>query len=137
MPADSTHRVGLHETDAAGVMFAGHIVTLAHSAYETALATAGCDLAELIRSAAIALPLVRCEADFRAPLHHGQELTLRVRLLAREERGYRVRISLAAQDRDLAVVEQLHACIDRERRRCALPPAVAAALDRLGSVQDD
>lgn len=132
MPVDPTHRVGLHETDAAGVMFVGHIVTLAHCAYERALAAAGCDLAALIRDGQVALPLLRCEADFRAPIRHGQELGLRVRLIERQDQAYRVRITLTAQDRDLAVIEQGHVCIDHQRRRCALPPAVAEALDRLG-----
>lgn len=127
------HRVGLHETDAAGVMFAGHIATLAHAAYERALLAAGCDLAAVIRAGTLALPLRRSEADFLAPIRHGDTLALHVALGERRAHGYRVAIELR-RDQDAtpaARVVQTHVCIDADGRKHPLPETVAAALDRL------
>ncbi|MDA3960300.1 MAG: acyl-CoA thioesterase [Planctomycetota bacterium] len=125
------HRVGLHETDAAGVMFAGHIVTLAHSMYEQALATAGCDIAALIRNGEVGLPLIRCEADFRAPIRHGDQLSVAVTLAEQREHGYQVVVTLHCNNTAAAAIKQTHVCIDSAGSKTALPPAVRAALDAL------
>lgn len=76
--------VTLHDIDAAGVMFFGHLFRHAHDAYEACMAELGLPLAEVIREHRWLLPLVHAEADYRAPLRHGERVQV---LLAIEDLG--------------------------------------------------
>jgi 1,4-dihydroxy-2-naphthoyl-CoA hydrolase len=100
-------RVQLHDTDAAGVLFFGHLFRYLHDAYESFMESIGFPLPELIAPStsaeSIALPIVRAEANFLSPLHHGD--TVSVRLTVAE-----VRTRSFAMDYILA---------DRRARTCA------------------
>ena len=125
-------RLLLDDIDAAGVAFGPRLLALAHQAYEERLAAVGLDLAALIRAGTHALPIARIEADFRAPLRHGDEAEFTVGLAELRERSYSVRIEIAANGRSCAVITQIHACVDRKAGgACLLPPEVADALRRL------
>ena len=69
--------VRLHDIDAAGVMFFGHLFRHAHDAYEALMVGRGRPLAGLIQ-AGVRLPLVHAEADYRQPLRHGEEIQVEV-----------------------------------------------------------
>lgn len=133
------HRVGLHEVDAAGVMFAASICTLAHTAYETALLEVGLDLAELVRAGPVHLPMRRLAADFRGPIRHGDRLVCSVAVDDLGDDAYTCSVALIAEpDRRRmqgmrALITQQHVCIDPDDH-CTrpLPDAIRAALSRLG-----
>ena len=76
--AAHTHRftVALHDCDPAGVLFFAHLLRHAHDVYESFMATLGHDLPSLIRDGVLALPIVHAEADFSAPLRHGDAVTV-------------------------------------------------------------
>jgi 1,4-dihydroxy-2-naphthoyl-CoA hydrolase len=74
---DYRFRVCLHDIDAAGVMFYGHLFRHAHDAYEVFMSTLGFPLDGLIR-AGCRLPLVHAEADYRMPMHHGEGILVEV-----------------------------------------------------------
>ena len=69
-------RVPLHDIDAAGVMFYGHLFRHAHDAYERFMGEIGWPLDRLIRAGDALLPLVHAEADYRVPLRHGEAVTI-------------------------------------------------------------
>ncbi|MEN8178216.1 MAG: thioesterase family protein [Pseudomonadota bacterium] len=69
----------LHDIDAAGAMFFAHYFRHAHDAYETFMVKIGYGLPELIGNLSM-LPLVRSEADFLLPAHHGEQLTINLQL---------------------------------------------------------
>lgn len=69
--------VRLHDIDAAGVMFYGHLFRYAHDAYEGFMGALGLPLDGLIR-AGCRLPLVHAEADYLGPLRHGEEIWVEV-----------------------------------------------------------
>jgi 1,4-dihydroxy-2-naphthoyl-CoA hydrolase len=73
-------RVRLHDTDAAGVLFFGHLFRHLHDAYESFMGSIGFPLAELIApsttAASVALPIVHAEADYSSPLHHGDTVSV-------------------------------------------------------------
>ena len=71
-------RILIDDCDAAGVVFGPRIAALAHQAYEEVLIDVGVDLAALIRTGDIALPYVHLECEFRAPLQHGDLITIEV-----------------------------------------------------------
>jgi 1,4-dihydroxy-2-naphthoyl-CoA hydrolase len=79
--------VRLHDTDAAGVLFFGHLFRHAHDAYEALMATAGLPLQDLIRDG-IALRIVHAEADYRAPMRQGDRIRVEVRVAEIRRRSF-------------------------------------------------
>ncbi len=73
--------VHLHDIDAAGVMFYGHLFRHAHDAYEGFIGALGLPLDGLIR-AGCRLPLVHAEADYLKPMRHGAEIEVDVGVAA-------------------------------------------------------
>jgi 1,4-dihydroxy-2-naphthoyl-CoA hydrolase len=69
--------IRLHDIDAAGVMFFGHLFRHAHDAYEARMAGLGLPLDGLIQ-AGCRLPLVHAEADYRQPMRQGEEIRVEV-----------------------------------------------------------
>ena len=70
------YRFLLDDIDAAGVAFGPRLITIAHRAVEEALAEAGLDFAQILQEGRIALPIVKIEAEFRAPIRHGDQVNL-------------------------------------------------------------
>jgi 1,4-dihydroxy-2-naphthoyl-CoA hydrolase len=71
-------KVPLHDIDAAGIMFFGHLFRHAHDAYEAFMGAIGFPLDQVIREGSWRLPLVHAEADYRLPLRHGDKTTVRL-----------------------------------------------------------
>lgn len=135
MPFVSAYRVRLDDIDAAGVVFCARCVAIGHAAYEDALAAAGLPLPEVLRAGRIALPLVHVEADFKAPMRHGEDLTVTVTIAALSERSYSVLVGMAGAQGTAATVRQVHAAVDRASGQAIpLPAEVRAALLKLQAV---
>ena len=79
-PFEYRFSIRLHDTDAAGVLFFAHLLRHAHDAYEAFMEQAGFGLVGLIAGAGPHLPLVHAEADFLAPLRHGEQVLIRLSL---------------------------------------------------------
>lgn len=62
------HKIKLHETDAAGLLFFSQQFKFVHDAYEALLESIGFGFAKLIRDKDYFLPIVHAEADFKAPV---------------------------------------------------------------------
>jgi 1,4-dihydroxy-2-naphthoyl-CoA hydrolase len=75
-----THRfeVALHDIDAAGVMFFGHLFRHAHDAYEAYMARIGFPLDAIVRERRWLLPLVHAEADYLSAIRHGERIRVMV-----------------------------------------------------------
>jgi len=76
-PFEYPFEVRLNDTDAAGVLFFAHLFRHAHEAYESLMTAAGFPLKDLIRQGT-ALPIVRAEADYKAPMHLGDRVRVEV-----------------------------------------------------------
>ncbi len=131
---DNRHRYrftpALHDMDAAGVMFFGHLYRHLHDAYEDFMAEIGQPLSGIIEAGTIGLPITHSESTHRHPITHGARLWIELWV---EEMGetefviaYRV---LDREGRLYATARTRHVCIEagtRERRR--LPEELCAAL---------
>lgn len=127
---EHSFRVALHDTDAAGLIFFGHLFRHLHDAYEKWMETLGFPLPALIRDGGILLPLIHAEADYRAPMRHGDlirvQLGLERRAATRFTLGYRC---LAPDGALAATALTRHCCIDREvHRPTPIPDSLAKAL---------
>jgi 1,4-dihydroxy-2-naphthoyl-CoA hydrolase len=122
--------VPLHDIDAAGILFFGHLFRHAHDAYEAFMAQLGFPLDELLREGRHLLPLVHAEADYRLPFRHGEAVTVAL-CVARIGRtsftlGYRF---LAADEQVRATAGTVHAHMEPGSSGASpLPAGLADAL---------
>jgi 1,4-dihydroxy-2-naphthoyl-CoA hydrolase len=109
--------VRLHDTDAAGRLFFGHLFRHAHDAYETFMAQVGLPLERLIREGEILLPLVHAEADYRRPLCQGDRVRIMLAIDEIRTRSFAVGYRFETEDGTLAATAKtVHLQINRDGR---------------------
>ncbi|MFB1487153.1 MULTISPECIES: acyl-CoA thioesterase [unclassified Thiocapsa] len=107
--------VRLHDTDAAGRLFFGHLFRHAHDAYEAFMAQIGLPLERLIRDGEILLPLVHAEADYHRPLCQGDRVQVAVAIEEIRTRSFAVGYRFETEDRTLAATAKtVHLQINRD-----------------------
>jgi 4-hydroxybenzoyl-CoA thioesterase len=131
--ARRNHRVLLDDCDAAGVVFGPRLLALAHQTYETVLAELGIDFAALIRGGELALPYVHLDCEFRAPLRHGETVTLDIACARLGSTSYTIEILVARADGTAgARITQTHVALDpRVGSKIPLPEILRTALTTL------
>ncbi len=122
-------RIQLHDTDAAGVLFFGHLFRHAHDAYESFMSAIGAPLAAIVAGGDPGLPIVHAEAYYRAPMHHGEAIEVRVEVAEIRDRSFAVdyRFEKASGER-CAIARTVHAVMGRDGARADLPEGLAASL---------
>lgn len=122
--------VRLHDTDAAGVIFYGHLFRHAHDAYEAFMAELGFPLDRVVRDGLWQLPLVHAEADYLGAMRHGDRVTAVVTVARLGRRAFTLAYRFCdPADRTLATARTVHAYIDADTRaNSELPPALRTAL---------
>ena len=121
--------VRLHDIDAAGILFYGHLFRHAHDAYEAFMATIGFPLHRLIQDGDCLLPLVHAEADYRHPLRHGE--VIQVELSVREIGGSAFTLDYRFADetgREKARASTVHVHLGPAGASAPLPEVLVAAL---------
>jgi len=106
-------RILLNDIDAAGVAFSARIIAIAHESFEQACAASGAALEQLI-AARVGLPLVHVEADFHAPMRHGDLIDIDVHCARIGGGSVTIAISLRRGSKPTATVRQIHACVDMD-----------------------
>ncbi|WP_296809178.1 acyl-CoA thioesterase [Thiocapsa sp.] len=129
--------VRLHDTDAAGRLFFGHLFRHAHDAYEAFMARVGLPLERLIREGEILLPLVHAEADYHRPLCQGDRVEVTLAIEEIRTRSFAVAYRFETQDGTLAATAKtVHLQINRDGSPAAgLSEAIRAAI--LPYLQED
>ncbi|HSO84274.1 acyl-CoA thioesterase [Thiocapsa sp.] len=107
--------VRLHDTDAAGRLFFGHLFRHAHDAYEAFMAQVGLPLERLIREGEILLPLVHAEADYHRPLCQGDRVEVVLAIDEIRTRSFAVAYRFEMPDGTLAATAKtVHLQINRD-----------------------
>ncbi|HTM00771.1 MAG TPA: thioesterase family protein [Candidatus Omnitrophota bacterium] len=112
--------VRFQDVDAAGVLFFGRIYDYCHQAYEELWAAAGVDRAWIFSGADFLIPIAHSEADYRAPLRHGERVDVRVDVthVGRASFHLAYRVTGPRGDGDLrATAKTVHAFVARETMR--------------------
>jgi acyl-CoA thioesterase FadM len=107
-------RILLNDIDAAGVAFSARIIAIAHEAFEMACAASGIALETLI-AARVGLPLVHVEADFHAPMRHGEIIDIDVACARIGGGSVTIAIGMRCGGKATASVRQIHACVDMDQ----------------------
>lgn len=129
---DHQFRVALHDTDAAGVLFFGHLFRHAHDAYEAAMARIGWPIDALIRKRQLALPIVHAAADYRQPIRHGDTIDVVLKVTEIAERRFNLAYGFLSGGQDVATAQSVHVATDSAGGRILqLPDGLVAALSTL------
>lgn len=126
MPFVYQRTVRFQETDAAGVVYFANTLAMCHEAYEASLIAAGIEVRQFFsRDAAIALPIVHAEADYRLPAFCGDRHEIVLTPLSTSPHGFEIRYEVYGEgDRDRLISQALtrHVCISPvSRERQPLP----------------
>ena len=124
------YSIGLHDTDAAGLIFSANIIRICHHAYEALLEQIGFGMARLFEQKTMGLPIVHVEADFVRPLTVGSKVEIITRVAHLGKTSYRMTYELRdASDEVCATAATVHVCVDpRTRDPMSLPDEFRAAL---------
>lgn len=127
------------DTDAAGVMHFHQLLRWCHEAYEESLERFGISAAEVFPAAAtgsgtplpaVALPIVHCQADYRAPLVCGDPLRIRLEPRRLDPGSFELHYSFHCGEREAALALTRHLAIEAaSRRRCPLPAGIQRWLE--------
>ena len=125
--------VKLYDTDAAGIVFFGNYLRIAHDAYQTFLEESGIDLAKALRERKIMLPIVHTEADYLQPAVVGDRLTIQLTCSKISEHSFVLRYLVKGRDgADLATVSTVHVMIELTgNQKIPLPPPLRLMLEQI------
>ncbi len=129
MPFSYPRTIHFADTDAAGVVFFANYLSIAHEAYEEALAAAGIDIARFFADHGLIIPISRSTADYLRPLACGEKIRVTVTPTALSENTFALDSTLSKLGPPEKVAGRIrteHVCISSQTRdRLALPPALA------------
>lgn len=124
--------VKLHDTDAAGLLFFAHQLTMVHDAYESFMESVGFSLASVIRESNFLIAIVHTEADFTKPLYVGDQLKIELTVEKLGDSSYTLVYELLTDNQESAgKAKTVHVCIDKEsRKKKSLPEGLRAAFEK-------
>jgi 1,4-dihydroxy-2-naphthoyl-CoA hydrolase len=107
------YTIGLHDTDAAGLIFSANIIRICHHAYEAFLEQIGFGMARLFEQKTMGLPIVHIEADFARPLTVGSKVEILARVAQLGKTSYRLTYELRDPSGEVcATAATAHVCVD-------------------------
>ena len=119
--------VRFSDTDAAGVMHFQALLGWAHQAWEESLERYGLEAGSIFpggreKPPGVALPIIHCSADFRAPLQMGDVVSIRLEPKRLDRGSFEVVSRYQLGENEVAQGCLRHVAIDpASRRRCPLP----------------
>ena len=127
----------LRDTDAAGVAYFGADYAIAHEVYERALSIKGVGLGIWLKS--VHLPIVRSEAEYKAPIFLGDQLTLRLGWVRIGQTSFTLKVHFGVHREGLLQsagwVQTVHVAVF-EGATTALPDALRVALREIGAYDE-
>ena len=135
--------VRFSDTDAAGVMHFQNLLGWCHQAWEDSLEQFGIPVGVIFPGGRsdqpkVALPIVHCHADFRAPLHVGDAVVIELQPKRIDPSCFEVMSSFRLSEQEIASGCLRHVAIDSgNRRRCLLPEPIERWIEAstLGQIQ--
>ena len=124
-----TKTIQLHDTDAAGRLYFANQFRLAHEAYESFMEQLGFPIGSILKAGRWGLPIVRAEADFKAPLQVGHLISLTLKPQRVGRTSFTLLCRLTREGRTIGHVTTVHVAVDMRRgTKCPLPARLRTAL---------
>ena len=123
--------VRFQDVDGAGVLFYGRIYDYLHVAYEEFWVSAGVDRAYFFTGAPWIVPIAHSEADYKAPIRHGDTITVTIDVARVGRASFELRYDVTgprgAGDRRVTA-KTVHAFATREAEGRLKPAPIPEAL---------
>lgn len=126
------YTIGLHDTDAAGLIFSANLIRICHIAYEALLEDIGYGMAVLFERRTMSLPVVHIEADFVRALTVGKKVEIAACVAKVGKSSYRMEYELRdSAGETYATAATVQVCVDlRIHEPMDLPAAFRSALEK-------
>jgi len=125
--------VKLYDTDAAGIVFFGNYLRIAHDAYQTYLETNGFSFARALTEKKILIPIVHAEADYLQPSVVGERLTVEMTCSKISTHSFVLKYQVMRADGTLiATASTVHVMIELAgNQKIEVPPQLKQALEKI------
>lgn len=129
-------RVRMADTDASGVIYFANMQTIALEAFEDFLLSSGFELATMLLSGPLLMPIVHVEADYLAPVYIGEQLRVEMKLLKTGVTSFSLKYNIFSSEHDLVVstLTMTHVVIAKESKKSVpIPQELSNILERASS----
>jgi 1,4-dihydroxy-2-naphthoyl-CoA hydrolase len=108
------YSIGLHDSDAAGVVFLASLIRICHQAYEAMMESVGFGIGQVIQERKFGLPIAHVEGDFKRVMRVGNKVEIRLRVTEIKHSSYRVEYEVLLKNQVAATAATVHVCVDPE-----------------------
>lgn len=105
-------QVHFHQADPAGIMFFGHIYTLAHNAHEQYIEACGYSWKQWFLGTEFLIPIRHSEADYLRPFRAGEFYDIEVGVYSHSKTSFKTKYLFKKDDQIHGIVRLIHTCID-------------------------
>ncbi len=128
-----TTTVRLHETDAAGILFFGNYLKIAHDAYEQFMTSIGYDFRSMIEDSPFLVLIVHTDADYHRSLVLGEQFEITVCGAKIGKTSFTLKYLFVNRDgQPVATVHTAHVAVDKKTNRpVALPDNLREELGKI------
>lgn len=106
------YTIGLHDSDAAAMVFSANLIRICHQAYEAFMESIGYGIGRLLKERPFGLPLVHIEGDFQKILRVGDKVEIRLRIPEIGRSSFRVAYEWVKDGETYATAATVHVCVD-------------------------
>lgn len=123
--------IKFHQADPAGIMFFGHIFTLAHDTYEAFIQACGFPWKDWFLDHKYLIPIRHTECDFLRPFRAGETYQIEAELVEFSSSSFITQYQFTQNEHKHATVKMVHTCLDQKTfQKTEIPDAVRSALSR-------
>ena len=128
--------VRMADTDASGVIYFASVQKIALEAFEDFLLSSGFELATMMLSGPLLMPIVHVEADYLAPVYVGEMLRVEMKLSKTGVTSFTLKYNIFSSEHDLVVatLTMTHVVIAKESKKSVtIPQELVSLLERAKS----
>lgn len=104
--------IQFHQADPAGIMFFGHVFTLAHNAYEEFIRACGFAWKDWFSEPKFLVPIRHTEADYLRPFRAGETYEIEARVIEISSSSFKIQYDFQQGLNKHATVKIVHTSID-------------------------
>ena len=128
--------VRMADTDASGVIYFASVQKIALEAFEDFLLSSGFELAKMMLSGPLLMPIVHVEADYLAPVYVGEMLRVEMKLAKTGVTSFVIKYNIFSSEHDLVVATLAitHVVIAKDSKKSVpIPQELLSMLERAKS----
>jgi 1,4-dihydroxy-2-naphthoyl-CoA hydrolase len=130
MPFIYNRTIRFSDTDAAGVVYFAHTLSICHEAYEESLKVSGINLKDFFTNPAVGFPIVHANVDFFRPLSCGDQVIINLTPQKIGAERFEINYEIFLADVLVAKAVTRHVCIDAaSRNKQELPAEIVEWLE--------